>query len=38
VEREQRLLGDLFISIERRLGIESTSFCAASHGLDDVLL
>ncbi len=38
VEREQRLLGDLFISIERRLGIESSSFCAASHGLDDVLL
>ena len=38
VEREQRLLGDLFISIERRLGIESTSFCAASHGLDDVML
>jgi hypothetical protein len=37
-EREQRLLGDLFISIERRLGIESNSFCAASHGLDDVLL
>jgi len=38
VEREQRLLGDLFISIERRLGIESTSFCAANHGLDDHLL
>ncbi|MEY2599318.1 MAG: hypothetical protein RLZZ142_1577 [Verrucomicrobiota bacterium] len=38
VEREQRLLGDLFISIERRLGIESQSFCAASHSLDEVLL
>lgn len=38
VESEQRLLGDLFISIERRLGIESQAFCAARHSLDDVLL
>jgi hypothetical protein len=37
-EGAQRLLGDLFVSVERRLGIESNSFCAASHSLDDVLL
>lgn len=37
-EGTQRLLGDLFISIERRLGIESNGFCAASRSLDDVLL
>lgn len=38
VEIEQRLLGDLFISIERRLGIESQAFCTARRSLDDVLL
>jgi hypothetical protein len=37
-EGAQRVLGDLFVSVERRLGIESNSFCAASHSLDDVLL
>ena len=35
--QDQRLLGDLFISIERRLGIESTSFSNATKGLDDLL-
>jgi hypothetical protein len=34
---DQRLLGDLFISIERRLGIESTIFSNATKGLDDLL-
>lgn len=37
-ESGQRLLGDLFISIERRLGIESHAFCTARRSLDDVLL
>jgi hypothetical protein len=37
-ESQQRLLGDLFISVERRLGLDSKHFCAATHSLDDVLL
>ncbi len=37
-EADQRLLGDLYISMERRLGLESTSFSNASKGLDDILL
>jgi hypothetical protein len=37
-ESEQRLLGDLFVSIERRLGIESASFSNATQSLDDILL
>jgi hypothetical protein len=37
-ESQQRLLGDLFISVERRLGLDSKNFCAATHSLDDILL
>jgi hypothetical protein len=37
-EPEQRLLGDLFISIERQLGIESTAFSNATRSLDGMLL
>lgn len=37
-EQGQRLLGDLFISMERRLGLETSSFSNASKGLDDTLL
>lgn len=37
-EHEQRLLGDLFISMERRLGMESHAFSNATRGLDDILL
>jgi hypothetical protein len=37
-EQDQRLLGDLFISMERRLGLETSSFSNATKGLDDTLL
>ena len=37
-EQDQRLLGDLFISMERRLGLETSSFSNASKSLDDTLL
>jgi len=37
-EGEQRLLGDLFITLQRQLGIEATSFSGASQSLDDLLV
>jgi hypothetical protein len=37
-EPEQRLLGDLFLSIERRLGLDSSSFSNATKSLDDLLV
>ena len=37
-ENDQRLLGDLFITLQRQLGIQATSFSGASRSLDDVLV
>jgi hypothetical protein len=37
-ENDQRLLGDLFITMQRQLGIEATSFSGASRSLDDLLV
>ena len=31
------LLGDLFITLQRQLGIECQGFAQAKHGLDEVL-
>jgi hypothetical protein len=36
-ESEQRYLGDLFITLQRQLGIEATAFSNASQSLDDLL-